>query len=169
MADVASTNIQILKPSRKQVQPGDVFAVGLPDGTYLFGRVVSTNAQWTLAVGADPAILIYLYRDRSGTKALPDRSAIRPDRLLVSPILTNRLPWSRGYFETLANVPLERDDVLLQHCFLSASRGRYYDDDGNELAGACEPVGDYALHSFRTIDDQISDALGIPKVPEVDS
>lgn len=168
MADV-KTNIQILKPSRKKAQPGDVFAVGLPDGTFLFGRVVSTHAQWTLAVDADPAILIYLYRERSAAKAaVPDRSMMRPDRLLVSPIMTNRLAWTRGYFETLANVPLEPNEVLPQHCFLSASRGRYFDDEGNELTGAIEPVGDYALHSFRTIDDQISDALGIPRVPEDD-
>jgi hypothetical protein len=93
---------------------------------------------------------------------------MRPDRLLVSPIMTNRLPWTRGYFETLANVPLEVGDVLPRHCFLSASRGRYFDDAGNELAGAIEPVGDYALHSFSTIDDQISDKLGIPRVPADD-
>ena len=165
MVDV-TTNILILQRSRKMPHSGDVFAVGLPDATFLFGRVVSTDARWTTADGADPAILIYLYRERSATKAAPDRSVMRPDRLLFSPIMTNRLPWTRGYFETLANVPLEQDDVLRRHCFLSASRGRYFDDHGNELAGPIEPVGDYALHSFRTIDDQISDAVGIPRVPE---
>lgn len=91
---VVATNIRILKRTRKQVQPGDAFAVGLPDGSFLLGRVVSTDAQWTLAVGADPAILIYLYRERSTTKELPDRSTMRPDRLLVSPIMTNRVPWT---------------------------------------------------------------------------
>ncbi|MFT3874092.1 MAG: immunity 26/phosphotriesterase HocA family protein [Nocardioides sp.] len=165
MADV-TTNIHVLRPSRKAVKAGDVFAVGLPEASYIFGRVVSTEAQWTLAIGADPAILIYLFRDRSATKVMPDEAVLRPDRLLVSPIMTNRMAWTRGYFETLGNIPLGANDVLPRHCFLSGSRGRYYDDLGNELAGPIEPVGDYALHSFRTIDDQISDALGIPRVPE---
>lgn len=161
-----ATNIQVLKPSRRKVQTGDVFAVGLPDGTYIFGKVVSTNAKWTLAVGADPAILIYLFRERSVTKAMPDPSALRPDRLLVSPIMTNRLPWTRGYFETLENVELTAYDLLPRHCFLSASRGKYFDENGKELEGAIEPVGDYALHSFGSIDEEISDALGLPSAPD---
>lgn len=53
-----------------------------------------------------------------------------------------------------------------QHCFLSASRGKYFDDQGHELPGPIEPVGDYRLHSLRTIDDEISDALGIPPAHE---
>lgn len=161
------TNIQVLKPSRKAPQPGDVFAVGLPDDTFIYGRVISTTAKWTRASGAGPANLIYLFRERSNSKQCPDRSELRPDRLLVPPIMTNRLPWSRGYFETLVHVPLERDDVLSQHCFrFPMARIRYFDDFGNELPSAVEPVGEYALHSFRTIDDEISDALGIPKVPD---
>ncbi len=74
--------------------------------------------------------------------------------------------WSRGYFEILANVPLTADDVLVQHCFRSASRGRYFDEHGNELPGLAEPIGDHGLYSFRTIDDQVSDALGIDRAPE---
>lgn len=165
MADVP-TNLRVLKPSRIKPTPGDVFAMGLPDGSYLRGRVVSIDAQWTLAVGADPAVLIYVYRELTATKAVPDRAAMLPDQLLVPPIMTNRQPWTRGYFETLGNVPLVEGDVLSRHCFLSASRGRYFDERGNELAGPTEPVGDYGLHSFRTIDDAISDAVGIPKAPE---
>lgn len=88
---------------------------------------------------------------------------MRPDRLLVSPIMTNKLPWSKGYFETLANVPLGEDDVLDQHCFLDWT-GRYYDENLNELPGPREPVGEYGLASFRTIDDEVSDALGFERV-----
>ncbi|WP_019876256.1 Imm26 family immunity protein [Sporichthya polymorpha] len=161
----AQTNLRVLKPSRKKPQPGDVFAMQLPDESFLFGRVVSTQAQWTLAAGADPANLIYIYRGRSVTVDLPDRAAMRPDRLLVSPIMTNQRPWSMGYFQTLANLPLEAAEVLPRHCFLSASRGRYFDEHGRELPGPVEPVGDHALHSFRTIDDQVSDAMGICRAP----
>jgi hypothetical protein len=160
------TNLRVLKPSRKKPQPGDVFAMQLPDETFLFGRVVSTQAKWTLAAGADPAVLIYVYRERSSIAELPDGAVLKPSRLLVSPIMTNQRPWSKGYFQTLANLPLGPGDVLAQHCFLSASRGRYFDEHGNELRGPVEPVGDHALQSFRTIDDQVSDAVGIPRVPE---
>lgn len=161
----AVTNLRVLKPSRKKPKPGDVFALQIEE-QFLFGRVISTDAKWTLAEGAGPAVLIYIFRGRSSEKAVPDRAAMRPEQLLVSPIMTNQLPWSRGYFETLANVPLAADEVLPQHSFLSASRGRYFDERGAELPGPIEPVGDHGLHSFRTIDDQVSDALGVPRAPE---
>jgi hypothetical protein len=77
------TNIQVLKPSRRAPRPGDVFAVGLPDDTFVFGRVISTTAKWTRASGAGPANLIYLFRERSTSKRPPDRAELRPDRLLV--------------------------------------------------------------------------------------
>lgn len=162
----AVTNLRVLKPSKKKPMPGDVFALQLAGEQFLFGRVISTDAQWTLAESAGPAVLIYIFRDRSDDKAVPDRSLLRPERLLVPPIMTNRLPWSRGYFETVANMPLAPGDVLAQHCFLSASRGRYFDEHGTELAGPIEPVGDHGLHSFRTIDDQVSAALGVPRALE---
>ena len=34
------TNLRVLKRSRKPPTPGDVFAMQLPDGRYLFGRVI---------------------------------------------------------------------------------------------------------------------------------
>jgi hypothetical protein len=166
MVDV-QTNLRILKPSRKAPKPGDVFVMQLPDESYLSGRVITPAARWTKAEGAGPAVLIYIYRARSDSKDVPLREELRPDRLLVSPIMTNRLPWSRGYFETIATIPLDVDDVLRQHCFSDASvTGKYFDEMSNEVAGPVEPVGDYGLHSFRTIDDQVSDAVGIPRVPE---
>ena len=159
------TNLRVLKPSRKKLHAGDVFTMQLPDEDFLFGRVVSTEAKWALAASAN-AILIYVYRHRSRVAEVPVGSAMRPSELLVPPIMINRLPWSRGYFQTLSRVPLESEDVLPQHCFHSASRGRYYDEHGNELWGPTQPVGDHGLHSFRTVDDLISDALGIPRVSE---
>ena len=117
-------------------------------------------------LGVPGAILVYIYQVQSTTKDLPDRAQLRPSRLLVSPMMTNRLPWSRGYFETIEHVPLDEDDVLGQHCFLSAARGTYHDEKGNELSGRIEPVGDYGLHSFQTIDDEISDALGFERAPD---
>ena len=166
MTEEVVTNLRVLAPSRKAPRPGDLFAMQLPDERFLFGRVVSTEARWTVAGGSDPAILIYVYRQPSKVGEVPAGSAMRVGELLVPPIMINRLPWSRGYFQTLSRVPLESEDVLPQHCFHSASRGRYYDEHGNELWGPTQPVGDHGLHSFRTVDDLISDALGIPRASE---
>ena len=160
------TNLRILRPSRKKPKPGDVFVLQLVDEQFLFGRVISTDTKWTLAEGAGPAVLIYIFAEQSRKKAVPDKAVLRPEHLLVPPIMTNRLPWARGYFETLANIPLTAEEILPHHCFLSASRGGYFDDRGVKLPAPIEPVGDHGLHSFRTIDDQVSDALGVPRAPE---
>ncbi len=68
-------------------------------------------------------------------------------------------------FETVGNVPLGDGDVLDQHCFLRWN-GDYYDEYSNKLPGPVEPVGDFGLHSFRTIDDEISGALGFDLAPD---
>ena len=95
----------------------------------------------------------------------PDRAHLSPSALLVPPMMTNRLPWSRGYFQTVAQWPLKPGDTLAQHCFLSPLRGRYFDETYNELPGPVEPVGALVLDSYRTIDDVISEALGVDLVP----
>jgi hypothetical protein len=77
-------------------------------------------------------------------------------------MMTNTLPWSKGYFETVAHLPLSAEDVLPRHCFRSSS-GKYFDEICNELPREEQPCGDWGLHSFRTIDDDVSDALGIPQ------
>ena len=60
-----------------------------------------------------------------------------------------------GVFETVGNVLLGDGDVLDQHCFRRWN-GKYFDECSNQLPGPMEPVGDFGLHSFRTIDDDIS-------------
>jgi len=158
------TNLQVLRPSRVKLRAGDVFAMLPPDGLFLFGRVILVD----LPSGRAPmpgANLIYIYRHRSPSK-VPDRSALDPEDLLLPPLFINRLPWSKGYFETVVHWPLEPGDLRSNHCFLSAGRGRYFDREGNELPGPIEPVGDWGLHSYRTIDDAISDALGFERVPD---
>jgi hypothetical protein len=148
MAD--DTNLRVLKPSRRRVKEGDIF-----------GRVIRTN----VSVGDFPGgILIYLYKSPSTSK--DDIPRLRKEDLLLPPLATNRLPWSRGYFETVASADLEPSDVLERHCFRSlGGEYEYFDEMSNPMTIPVEPVGEYALHSFRSIDDLVSDVLGIEQRP----
>ena len=158
-----ATNLRVLRPSRKPPQVGDLFRMRLPDGTYLFGRVVDTNAN---AGGFPNAVLLYVYSHRSATPEPPGPALLRPHSLLIPPVMTNRLPWSKGYFETIVNLPLEPGEKLPQHCFESFGMQRYFDERGRELKGRVEPCGQFGLHSYRTIDDAISETLGLPLAPD---
>lgn len=153
-------NLAVLRKSRRRLKPGDVFMMPPPDGKYLYGRVIDTNAN---PLGVGGAVMIYVYSVRTeGRAPIPKLS---PKRLLLPPIITNRLPWSRGYFEHLEHRPLQPDECLPLHCFRDF-RGRFLDQSGRQLPGPVEPVGEFGLHSFRTIDDEISKALGLPRATE---
>lgn len=148
-------NLRGLKPSRRAPREGDIFALLPPDGEYLFGRLVSVNAS----VGPfAPLILAYVYRARSREKLRVPQ--LGRTELLIPPIMTNRLPWSKGYFEVVEHRPLEAGDCLPQHCF-RGFQGAYFDEFSNPLSEPTEPVGVRGVSSCGSIDDRISKALGI--------
>lgn len=153
-------NLEILTPSRKKLKPGDIFVIKPKNFPYYFGRIICIDAK---IVVFKNCILIYIYNATSNNKMkIP---GLCPSNLLIPPCIINRLPWSRGYFETIENRPLTKNDVLPIHCFRDI-RNRYFNEYGIKLKHPVEPIGDYALNSYRTIDDDVSRALGIPLAPD---
>jgi hypothetical protein len=59
-------NLAVLKKTRRAPDVGDIFVMHPPDGQFLFGRVIDTNAD---PLGVGGAVLIYIYRVRSSAKA----------------------------------------------------------------------------------------------------
>lgn len=157
---VLNMNLALLKKTRTSPKSGDIFVMLPPDGLFLYGRVIATDAK--IGPMAD-CILIYVYRERSKRKE--DIPTLMRGQLLTSPMLTNKLPWTKGYFETIEHRELGPMDRLPKHCFVD-SRGWYFDEYDHRLPKPEEPVGERGLHSFRTIDDQISAALGIALAPD---
>ena len=163
MAD-PQTNLKVLKRSNKKPDRGDIFAMQLPDDSYVFGRVIGAELEPPLAP-MPFSYLIYVYADRSRSKQ-PALGTLRPERLLLPPVFINRMPWTKGYFETVQHEQLSGGALLPQYCFWDAARARYVDERQNPLPGESHPCGDWALSSYRWLDDRVSDALGIPRVPE---
>jgi hypothetical protein len=164
MKEPVVTNLQVLKPSRKAPKAGDIFVCHPVGRGYFFGRVVATDARIRTM---ENCILLYVFAIESESKTPPERLSAM--QLLIPPLMTNRLPWSRGYFETVANRSFEPGERLPVHCFhdLFFKRyARYWDEYNHELPQKREPCDTYGLHSYRTIDNAISDALGIPRVPD---
>ena len=152
-------NMKVLKKSRKKLQVGDIFVYQMKKGEYGYGRVIRLDAH---IGGFSNVIMIYIYNAFSTDKhRVP---ILSKDNLLIPPIGTNRQPWLRGYFKNICNKPLAKADILAHHCFKDI-RGLYFDDEGNMLSKPTKPCGEYGLHSYRTIDDAISEALGIPLAP----
>ena len=160
---MSEPNLKVIKRSRRPLAPGDIFAMQPPNGSYLFGRVIEVDLPRERAP-MPGASLIYIYRTTAESPT-PELSLLTRDDLLVPPIFTNRLGWTRGYFVSVAHRELTADDLLPQHCFRRWT-GEYLDQFGKLRPGPVEPCGDWGLSSYRGIDDQVSDALGIPRVPE---
>jgi Immunity protein 26 len=155
------TNMRVLAPSRKRRAPGDVFAIQVRDREFIFGRLVSTTAR---VGGFEDCHLVYIYRATSPTKT--EIPLLDPHDLLVPPMATNQKPWTLGFFEVISPQSfIPERDVLPQHCFRD-TRGRFFDDKGRELPRRFEPCGEFGLQSYRTIDDTISKALGLPLAPD---
>jgi len=161
---VSEPNLRVHRRSRKRPRDGDVFVMMPPDEKYVFGRVMGADLPRSRAPMPE-ATLIYVYRWRSQWKE-PDRDQLNARGLLLPPIFINNLPWSKGYFETIGNSPLRGDDWLSQHFFWDALREVFVDENGRALPAPVEPCDDWALHSYRTFDDALSEALGIPPAPE---
>jgi immunity protein 26 of polymorphic toxin system len=158
----APIQLTVLKKSRRAPQPGDIFVMLPPDGLYLYGRVVKTDAD----MGFGPCNLIYVYRARSKEKTpVPE---LLVEELLIPPVITENSAWTRGYFEFLENRPLTVAEQLPQHCFRDdyVHRGRHYDEYGNPLPDPIEPVGTSTLTTVRGIAKRVSRALGIPIPPD---
>jgi hypothetical protein len=145
--------LAILNKTRRSPEAGDVFVMQPAGGKFLYGRVINIDAN---PLGVGGAILIYIYRAQSIAKSVVPE--LRRGQLLTPPLITNRQPWTRGYFEHLGNRPLTPMDQLARHCFKDV-RGFYFDERGKRLPSPIEPVGQWGLHSFQTIDDEISRAL----------
>ena len=158
------TNLRLLKRSYKKRIPGDIFAMLLPNEQYLFGRLILSDLPAAKAP-MPTSNLIYIYRVQSDDMIPPPLHELRPENLLIAPQFINRIPWTKGYFETVAHEPLRKADLLEQHCFWDSSRKIYTDETGEKIAKRIEPCGIWGLGSYRMLDDLISDALGIPRVP----
>lgn len=155
-------NLHVLRPSRKKLVPGDVFVMQPRKDRFIFGRVILVD----LPSGKAPipgSNLIYIYRWMSESKQ-PNMEQLSRHNLLIPPIYINRLPWSKGYFETVARLELQAEDVLERHCFRRFN-GDYFNEVGERLQEPVEPCGRWGLASYLVVDDEVSDALGYPRAP----
>jgi hypothetical protein len=134
----------------------------LPTLRYLFGRVISTTARWSISPDGGTTNLVYVFKHQAVSKTMPDRSHLQSDQLLTPPQLINRLGWSRGYFETLGNLPLGPGEVLPVHCFETRSYRagpRWFNERAEELPAPVSPVGIWGAGNYRTLEDKVCQAL----------
>ena len=161
-------NMIVLKRTRKRPIPGDMFVfkmAQLPDRFY-WGRVIKTGTRLgTIEVNDFP--MLYIYNVWTPESSPPPLEQLLPVNLLIPPLATNFRPWTMGYFQPAGNRPLLPGEVLPVHCFkFPGFESRYVDEYRVRLEKRIEPCGICGIGSFRTVDDKVSKALGIPRSPD---
>lgn len=149
-----SPMLQVIRPTRRRPSPGDIFIMSLTARRIVFGRVIRIDA----CLGHIPrTVLVYIYRGLSVSWNTVPRLSL--DNLLLPPIGTAARLWFRGYFCSIATLPLAPADVLPQHCFRALRSERYFDELGNPLSARGDPCGEYALYMEDAIAAEVNAAL----------
>jgi len=153
-----------MKGTRRKPSSGDLFRFRVRTNEFFFGRVrfvyvVNDNAPMP---GAN---LIYLYNFRSPTSE-PDLDELSRAPLLLAPLWTNNMPWTKGYFEHISSWPDGDRARFGPACFYDELYKGLRDEFGRLTTTIVEPCGLWGLVSYRWIDDHVSDALHIPRVPD---
>ncbi|WP_420000734.1 Imm26 family immunity protein [Asticcacaulis excentricus] len=161
------TNFQFIRRNRKPLAVGDVFALQLPGGKYLHGCIIICGAKTGPMPGAN---LLYIYKDQSDDIE-PKFENLRPHNLLIPPVWTNRMAWTRGYFVPVGRMEVTSSQRLRSHCFWSVARKRYLSETGVRCSWLQRVLntkfrGSWGLTSYLGIDDCISEAIGLPRISE---
>lgn len=159
-----TTNLQYIKKSNKPLLGGEVFALNVKGVGFLYGAVIAANIDFPKAP-TPGSNLIYIYSIVTDDVYL-NLPALRPKNLLLPPIWTNRMAWTKGYFQNIGTIELNRETTLSRYCFHNSLRKAYVDVFDKVIRTRIEPCGTWSLSSYRRIDDLVSDALGIERAPE---
>lgn len=98
-------------------------------------------------------LMIYIYRATSSSKEVIP--CLSKEELLVAPIGSNNVPFAKGFFEILRSDALGREDVLAQHCFFNPATKQYFDEMGQRLEEAVEPIGIDGMSGLESIAQKV--------------
>lgn len=101
--------------------------------------------------------LIYIYEYFRHDKVISEN--LEKEKLLIPPIIVNNQPWSRGYFETIGNVPVTESEKKLEFAFWDVLRKEYVDIHGKAVKNKPEYCGIYGLGSYGVVGKDVQKAL----------
>lgn len=150
----------VMKKSRKTPCEGDVFCIQPLKGIFYFGKVIKSNIE-------NPDIhghtLIFIYDIYSSDKNTMFN--FENKELLIPPIIVNKQPWIKGYFETLYNTSVLEYEKKLDYGFLNVLKNiikeekEYLDINGNIMEHVPQYYDMYALGSYGIVGKNVQKAI----------
>ena len=150
------TELISMNQSRKYPKEGDIFLVQPLQNVYYYGKVIQTQikSRDSLVNGMN---LIFVYDKSTDNKNIPDN--LSDCDFLISPVIINKLPWSRGYFETISNLCVTERERKMPFGFWNTLRKTFVNAEGITLTFKPQYWSDYGLASYAVVGEKIQAAL----------
>lgn len=152
------TDLIAMKKSRKKPQKGDIFVVQPFQNIFYYGKVIETDIRSKDSF-VNGMFLILVYDKMSKSKDSPIPSDLDRCDLLIAPTIVNRLGWSRGYFETICNLPLTDQERKMSFGFWSFQRQCFVNVEGTKLESRPRYYTDYGLGNYLVVGEKIQAVL----------
>ncbi len=154
--------LDVLRKTRTEPTPGDLFAVKVKGRGYFCGAVVKTGVN--AGFGGNIGILVYIYGKEYREKEMAPPALNRKD-LLIPPLMVNRQPWTKGFFERMGHIEISELAPYDFHCFRNV-RNQIVNEYGETMKKCTgRPIGQYGLASYGAVSREIAAKLGI-SLPE---
>ena len=131
--DPKEFQLRVIKRKRIRPQEGDVFGLSPREGMYFYGKVLKSNIE---TVDNNPFIegsnVVAIFNCKTREISLEDYKP-NYDDLLIRIAIVDYSYWTRGYFYTIANIPLDENEKNIDYGFYSIAFGKFYKPTGEEI------------------------------------
>lgn len=121
----------MLRKSKQIPKVGDVFVLSYNDGEYYYGKVLESFEKWDTKV----QVIVIFSEVMKGISI--DKCSFNYDKLLLSPRIVFDGYWEKGFFQTIANIPLTNEEKNLNYGFFKmhplGKYGYFVDSKGEEI------------------------------------
>lgn len=146
----ATHQLKVIKKSRSIPKVGDVFLVSPREGIYFYGKVLVSNIVRKVPDSfVEGKHVVFIFKGNTHgkniDKYMPDYS-----NLLIPPAIVGDEYWKKGYFHTIANIPLTEEEKKLDFGFYKLHfKGNFFCKETGELLDKEPKI--LGMHGITTI------------------
>ena len=151
-------NLKVIKRTRREKNDGDIFLCTLNGIVYYYGKILQAKIEHPSDDWINGCILVCIFLEKTIEKNL---SNFKGDykNLLVCPFIVTSQYWSNGWFETIGNVPLTKEDKELDYGFwdkeIIGPCGSFYKANGEVLDHIPKYFSSYGVKSLNGVYKQL--------------
>lgn len=152
-ADISEYQLQVIKKKRIYPEIGDVFEIRPNEDIILYGVVINNHIN---NINGKDLILVMIFKQNVNVDDTMN-DGIKPEDLLISPVMVGKEYWSRGYFHNVKNTGYINN--IHNYGFYSIGKDKFLDEFGNELDEIPQLIGTYGVATIFGISIEITQEL----------